>query len=134
MKEKIIKIVSISLILILFSFIFTFGYYSTSESYCWIKPYIDTKFAKNYSPEKFDKIKVGMSEKEVQKIIGEPLDLYSEKASFYPKEAIYTQDALLFEKAAKKGVEGADFAWYRSNITYNENKKVIKIDKGWSFD
>lgn len=47
--------------------------YSRIEAYCPVYPGIDTYYSKNYAEEKFDKIKVGMSEKNVKDILGEPL-------------------------------------------------------------
>lgn len=133
MKEIDEKSASAIIVIVLLCFVFFLGLGSTSESYCWLKPYIDTKFAKDYTPEKFELIKLGMKEETVKTLVGEPIGTY-EQINFPQKEVYYTQDGFLFEKADKKGIEGADFAWYMSTITYNENKEVIKIDKGWSFD
>lgn len=122
------------IILLLFIGVFLFGYISTGESYCWFKPYIDTKFAKNYTPQKFEMIKIGMSKNEVYQLIGEPLAIEEVGYNILKKELIYTRDGLLNELAEKKGKVGADFAWYSSNVILNEENQVIEIHKFWSND
>jgi hypothetical protein len=48
--------------------------YSSSEIHFPLSPYIDTVFADNFSWEKFDKVKEGMTQEQVKSILGEPLD------------------------------------------------------------
>ena len=42
------------------------------ESYFPLNPFIDTKFAENFDPKKFEKIEKGMNKNEVEKILGKP--------------------------------------------------------------
>lgn len=91
-------------------------------------PYIDTQFASQYSPEKFELVKIGQTVDEVGRMIGQPLqkniDSINNRAEYW-----YTMDG----KLSVNNKDG-DFAWYRSIIHFDEKKKVVSIDKGWSFD
>lgn len=91
-------------------------------------PYIDTQFASQYSPEKFELIKIGQTLEEVEKIIGQPLQKNIDSKNGRA-EYLYTNDGKLL--VIKKS---GDFAWYRSIIYFDEQDKVINIDKGWSYD
>lgn len=51
--------------------------YSSLEMHFPFDPYIDTIFANDFSWKKFDKIEVGMTQKEVRDILGEPLNKYN---------------------------------------------------------
>lgn len=104
------------------------------EQYYIFNPYIDTKMASNYSPEKFDQLEIGMDKSDVIDLIGSPL---------YAK--IDTLDNLTFERFYYTG-DGKisnqkmpwymfnDYAWYRSTVTFDSDQKLIDIDKGWSYD
>ncbi len=122
----------ISLLLVI---AFLFGVLSISEGKHLFKPYVDTIFAENYTPEKFKNIKIGMSTSEVKLIIGKPLYINT----FYPDstktEYSYTGDGKLYEISRRNKLhqDYYDCAWYRSNIIiYNDT--VVDISKGWSYD
>jgi outer membrane protein assembly factor BamE (lipoprotein component of BamABCDE complex) len=90
-------------------------------------PYIDTQFAPQYSPEKFELIKIGQTIEEVEEILGQPLNKYRDSSNI--AEYWYTNDGKLY--SSKKS---GDFAWYRSVIYFDNEGKVINIDKGWNYD
>src|SRR5690606_16119985 len=92
-----------------------------------INPYIDTNFSELYHPKKFDKIKIGMSKNEVTTIIGNPLSISGN--TYY-----FTDDGKAFSKRKFSESGYFDYAWYRSNVTFDSLGKVIYIDKGWSYD
>ena len=100
-----------------------------------LKPYIDTEFAKDYSPEKFDKIKIGMTIDEAIKIIGEPLHKGQGYSDTLNTNYYYTGDGKLLHSKKDNGhIVYEDFAWYRSTLDVDSNNKIIGIDKGWSHD
>lgn len=117
-------------ILLFSSIIITFfiGAGLTIEGINIFSPFIDTRFAPQYSRTKFNLIKPGQSIKEVEAIIGQPIyksNEYSDHRTAY----WYTMDGKL-----NLNNKAGDFAWYRSAIYFNNQGKVIEIDKGWSFD
>jgi len=117
--------------LLLFSSItinFFFGAANLIEGKNLFFPYADTEFASKYTPEKFNKIKEGQTIEEVTKILGEPLFKHIDSI-YNGVEFVYTNDGKLM-----KNKKSGDLAWYRSTIYFNSKKKVIKIDKGWSYD
>ena len=131
MKIIVLKTVSIICIIFLLVITFSLGRVSLMEGKHIIDPYIDTEFAKNYSPEKFEKIKIGMTIDEACKIIGEPL--YKEQG--YIDTYYYTGDGKLLHLPKYNGQSGYDFAWYRSTLKVSiTTNKIIYIDKGWSYD
>ena len=102
------------------------------EGYNIFNPYIDTKFAENYSPNKFDLITNDFTKDEVLKLIGKPLNTYEDDFD-KQTEFIYTGDGFLSDKSNRKYFIN-DFAWYRSSIYFDGKGKIIRIDKGWSYD
>ena len=52
---------------------FFLGAANLMEGYNILAPYKGTNFSENYSPDEFDKIKLGMSIDEVKAIIGNPM-------------------------------------------------------------
>lgn len=91
-------------------------------------PYIDTQFASQYSPEKYELVKIGQTVEEVENIIGQSLkkniDSINRRVEYW-----YTMDGKLLQDK-KEG----DFAWYISIVTFDSKGKVILIDKGWAYD
>ena len=90
-----------------------------------IDPFIDTKFAENFTPIKFDKIELGMSKEEVVEIIGKPLWIRREDYDTLLTSFTYTGDGKL---------ENGDFAWYGSRLQFDRGDTVIFIHKGWVYD
>ena len=117
-------------VLLFLSVIITFfmGAGLTIEGMNIFSPYIDTEFAPEYTPEKFELIKPGQSVKEVEALLGLPLSKDIDSAD-HQTDYFYTNDGKLYQNK-KEG----DFAWYRSAIYFNNQGKVADIDKGWSFD
>lgn len=134
MKSKYIKVISFIIASPIFILSFFFGMISNNESIHLLNPYIDTEFAENYTPERFDLIKVGMTKIEVEKIIGNPYTTSYEINTSIITTCGYTQDGRLNRIANEKQIRGGDYAWYRSSIEFGEGDKVKKIDKGWSYD
>lgn len=117
-------------VLLFLSVIITFslGAGLTVEGINLFSPFIDTQFARYYSQEKFELIKRGQSIKEVESLLGLPLKKRSDSVN-RKTEYIYTTDGKLYSNK-----KNGDFAWYRSAVYFDQAGKVIKIDKGWSFD
>ncbi len=105
---------------------FMIGGVCLMEGYNIFNPYIDTEFAPNYSPEKFEMIKVGMDSTEVKKIIGEPL--FRSNGDYY-----YTQDGFL-RKSSKKEFMINDFAWSVLTVGFDSKGKVVVKRKEWGYD
>jgi outer membrane protein assembly factor BamE (lipoprotein component of BamABCDE complex) len=135
MKNITLKILSTTCIAILVVFTFFIGQSPLIEGKHLLKPYIDTEFAKDYNPEKFDKIKIGMTIDEAIKIVGEPLYKGQDYFDTLNTNYYYTSDGKLLHSTKDNGHSGyEDFAWYRSTLEVDRNNKVIDIDKGWSRD
>jgi outer membrane protein assembly factor BamE (lipoprotein component of BamABCDE complex) len=124
---KILSLIIIAPILIL---VFNIGAVSLIEGYNVFSPYIDTEFAENYTPEKFDLIQMDLNKEDVLKILGEPLqkNTWKNETVFH-----YTLDAFLSRRSDYKYLI-RDFAWYRSNIYFNTDGEITKIDKGWTYN
>lgn len=130
------KIVSTLLLFPVAFVLFTLGIVFLMEGYNILNPYVDTEFGENYTPQKFDRINVNHSKKYVISTIGIPLHEYKK---LHGKDSItiysYTNDGY-FRRSNKKHTSCLieDYAWYRSNVMFNKDDKVIAIDKGWSHD
>ncbi len=108
MKRKI-KILGI----ILFGLIFIYLYSRSSLGFPFY-PYIDTIFAKNFTFEKFDSVKMGMSKEEVLEIMEEPM-LKSNPGN---ECWWYSGDGKLWPYV--------DFSWYQYLICFKEDKVIAK--------
>ena len=132
--KAIMKILSIIGIGFLMYLSFVFGQIQLIEGKHIVYPYLDTKFANKYTPEDFNKIKIGMTIEEVKEIIGEPLYTGNGYENQSNLNLHYTGDGKLLSKRNSTKGAYSDLAWYRSSLEMDKNKKVISIDKGWSFD
>ena len=129
---KILSILGLSLITVA---IFFLGYTPLIEGKHFFNKYIDTEFAENYSPKKFEKVEIGMELSEVKNLVGVPLDMVNANKNALNKNYYYTRDGKLLHNAKtcrQKGYD--DFAWYRSTVEVNSENIVVSIKKGWSFD
>jgi hypothetical protein len=126
------KILTLALLLPTLYFVFMFGGLSLMEGYNIFDPYIDTEFAENYTPAKFDAINNNFTKEEVLKTIGKPLFVHKDTLS-NQTEFTYTNDGFLYRKS-NKVYDINDFAWYRSSIQFDSKGKITRIDKGWSYD
>lgn len=102
------------------------------EGYNIFNPYIDTEFGENYSPEKFDKILPNFTKEEVLKTLGQPLFIHKDTLT-NETQFTYTNDGYL-KRRTNRSYDIGDFAWYRSDVYFDSTGKIIKIDKGWSYD
>jgi len=123
-----LKIVSVLIFTSTIFINFKFGGLSLFQGYNIFDPYIDTEFAPDYTPEKFEKIKIGQSKQDVIKTIGVPL-FYNYEDCEYD----YTNDGFL-EKKSSKNFSINDFAWYESKVIFGKDEKVVEIHKGWKYD
>lgn len=130
--KLLFRILTVVLLLPTIYFVFIFGGIPLAEGYNTFNPYIDTEFAKDYTPSKFDLITTDLSKNELEKIIGIPLRIHVDSAK-NEVEYVYTNDGYLSKKSKSRFIIN-DFAWYRSSVTLNESGKVIRINKGWSYD
>ncbi|GAA3611957.1 hypothetical protein Q4Q39_04710 [Flavivirga amylovorans] len=126
------KILTLALMIPTIYFVFMFGGLSLMEGYNIFDPYIDTEFAENYTPNKFDSITMGLTKEEVINTIGKPLFIFTDTIT-NRTEFHYTNDGFLRRKSNRE-YDINDFAWYRSNVYFDSKDKVTKIDKGWSYD
>lgn len=135
MITTILKVLSVLGLSFLATFTFILGQLPLVEGRHLFDPYIDTQFAKDYDPNAFDKIEVGMSVSEVKKIIGEPLYKGHGYKDTLNTNYYYTGDGKLLNSTRDNGQNGyGDFAWYRSTLEIDRTGKVVYIDKGWSHD
>jgi len=129
-----LKILSTALLIGSLVFSYFLGIAPLSEGKHIIRPYIDTHFAEEYSPEKFDHIKLGMRKSEVVKLIGEPLYKGEGYYDTLITNFYYTGDGKLLNRRKPGVQEYDDFAWYRSTIGFDTTETVVYLDKGWSRD
>ncbi|GAB3571910.1 outer membrane protein assembly factor BamE domain-containing protein [Hymenobacter daeguensis] len=118
-------------ICLVLSLVFGVGLLSASESYNPFDPYADTEFGKSYSPEKFERVKVGMTINQVREIVGKPLFQFKDAATM---DYHYTNDRYLKRRTDKKFALVGDLAWYRSGVTFNADSIVTNVNSGWSYD
>lgn len=106
------------------------------EGYNFFDPYADTEFAPDYTPEKFKTIKEGMSEKEIRKIVGEPLSKNTDTTGLTEINFAYyyTSDGYLSKRHDKKFSLAGDLAWYGSSVEFNKDSIAIRIFAGWYYD
>ncbi len=128
------KTLSTLLLLFIIYILFDIGQAPLIEGYNLFFPYIDTEFGKEYTPDKFDQIKLYDSKEHVLLTLGSPLYTFKDTVNNVQiSKFTYTNDGY-FKQSNKIIYSVGDFAWYRSNITFNNKDQVIYIDKGWSFD
>ena len=93
-------------------------------------PHIDTHFSKDFSFDKWDNVRCGMTKDTVLKILGEPFKMPSEKLSvFRPPCAAYE---MCYSGDGAWGY--ADFAWESFYIYLDSNNVVIAKSRDWMFD
>ena len=135
MSSVILKTLSIGGLIFLTIVLIFFGQVPLIEGKHLLNKYIDTEFAKSYSPEKFEQIEIGMKLDQVINLIGEPLYKGNGYKDTLNTNYYYTGDGKLLHKTKDNGQNGYDdFAWYRSTIEVNSENIVVYIDKGWSYD
>jgi hypothetical protein len=130
-KSQLIKTVSMIPAIFLIVLCFLFGAVSLGEGYNVFNPYADTEFAKDYTPEKFKQISVGMTRNEVRNIIGDPMSSWSDTTKNMFMDT-YTRDGYLLRKGGFSLV--SDQAWYGSSVEYNKDSIAVKVYAGWYYD
>src|SRR5690554_7851840 len=95
------KILTLGLLITTTVIVFMFGGVSLMEGYNIFDPYIDTEFAENYTPKKFDLITVNFTKEEVINTVGKPLFIFTDTVS-NQTEFIYTNDGFLIQKSNRE--------------------------------
>ena len=135
MKLTMGKALAAIVLLFLAIMLFSSGKLFLIEGKNILNPYIDTQFAAKYTPDKFDKITIGMKESEVLSILGQPMykgDGYKDSLNVNYQ---YTTDGkLLNTKYDYKNNTYDDFAWYQSALELDKKGKVVAIYKCWCHD
>lgn len=96
-----------------------FGLYTFSgfESYCYVYPSIDTRYASGFSERKFAEIRAGMSMDEVTTLLGEPC--HKGLGRNFVRWS-YSQDG---------GCFWADWAWLGREIVFKDGRVVERISR-----
>jgi len=132
--SKQFKVLLLSIFTLFVSFIIYIGTFGP-EGYCLFEPYIDTRMAKNFTPEKFNLIEKGFTKKEVIQIIGKPL---SSKIDTIGNQIIefyrYTGDGAISDLDKIPWYIENDHAWYACYIKFDKQQKVVEVIKYWARD
>jgi outer membrane protein assembly factor BamE (lipoprotein component of BamABCDE complex) len=99
-----------------------FWAYTHSESYCFLYPSIDTRYAPGYSESAFSQVSRGMTDEAVERLIGKPLA--TTKRSDGAMRWLYTEDG--------KALFG-DWAWLGREVVFREGK-VIEVLRSIYYD
>jgi len=126
------KTLTLALLMTSTFIIFMFGGVSLMEGYNIFDPYIDTEFAENYTPNKFDLLNTDITKQEVLNTIGKPLFIFTDSLS-NQTQFNYTNDGFL-RRNSNREYDINDYAWYRSSVYFDGKGKITRIDKGWSYD
>lgn len=100
------------------------------ESKNFLFPHIDTHFSKDFSFDKWDRVRRGMTKDTVLQILGEPLGTTNEKQSpFRPSCATYEMCY-----SGDGAWQYSDFAWESFYIYLDSSNIVIAKSREWMFD
>ncbi len=129
----ILKSLSLGFASFIILILFLAGGFILSEGYNVLNPYADTEFAANYSPEKFERIKIGMKMDEVIMAAGLPLNASYDTARgiFYHS---YTRDGWIRRQPGISLSLCSDLAWYGSSVEYGQDSIAVKVYSGWYYD
>lgn len=130
--KVLFKIVTLVLLLPIMWIVYIMGGVSLIEGYNIFDPYIDTEFAENYTPERFDAIDLDFTKEEVNQTVGQPLSISHDTVRNIVK-LNYTNDGHLRRKNNHHYMVN-DYAWYRSTVEFDTAGRIVRIDKGWSYD
>lgn len=132
MVNIVLKTISVLGLSFLTVVLFLMGQFPLIEGIYLLDKYNDTRFAKDYSPEKFEQVKVGMEFSEVINIIGQPLYTHKGTTKTSYTTYNYTGDGKFWSESAYDPVfPYGDFAWYQSKLLVNSENIVVRIEKGW---
>jgi hypothetical protein len=100
-----------------------------TENYFPLFPGIDTIYPPRFSVDKFNRISIGMSRKEVLELLGEPSFKGSYPPSLnLPKEYSHTEDNSLWGYGIDDGCRGwCDFAWIVYHIYFDSESSNAKV-------
>jgi hypothetical protein len=129
MKKGIFKILKLVLVTGILYF-FTFNLFIGLEGKSKIYPYIDTKFAADFSKKKFNLVNLGIKYNEVKNLIGAPLE-FSEK--MLPKTQ-NTSASFIASYSRDGKCTWSDFAWKSFDIYFNNDTVVIEKKSQWWYD
>ena len=87
------------------------------ESYCYIYPSIDTRYAHGFSEQKFAQVRTGMSMEDVVSLLGEPY--HNSPGRNYVRWS-YTQDGKC---------SWADWAWLGREVIFQDGRVVERISR-----
>lgn len=99
--------------------VIAFGLYACSgvESYCYVYPSIDTRYAPRFSERKFAEVRAGMSMDAVITLLGQPCHRGSGRNSV---RWSYTQDGKCL---------WADWAWLGREIVFKDGRVVERVSR-----
>ncbi len=95
------------------------------ESYFAPFPLIDTFHSPEFTLEKFDQVKVGMSKNQVRALIGTP-----PSEIYIPEENPNNCENQTNDGASKYW----DFAWYHAEVCFDEQNNVNSTNGFWQYD
>ena len=97
--------------------VIAFGLYAFTgvESYCYVYPSIDTRYAPGFSERKFAEVRAGMSMDEVVALLGQPYHKGEGRNSI---RWSYTQDGKC---------SWADWAWFGREIVFKHGRVVERV-------
>jgi hypothetical protein len=91
-----------------------------TERYCYLWPAIGTRFSPNYTERGFNAIKPGMTEQEVQALIGQPLTTGDGTAP--PGHALAQPGDLVWTYSSDSSERGGDWAWLSREVVFRSGK------------
>lgn len=107
-------------------FLIVILYIFTLENYFPPYPEIDTVFAKNFTWERFDQVKPGMSQDEVRQLLGEPFQGEERTNLYAPYLWEYTHDGKFCCH---------DFAWFYVVVEFDpDTLRVTRKSKDIHYD
>jgi hypothetical protein len=124
-KKIIIFVFCLGILLILIANLFL-----GVEQKNFLFPYIDTHFAKDFSIDNWDNVRVGMNKDSVIKILGEPLLTSRAKYATNRPPCATFEMHYSGDGAWKYG----DYAWCSFALFFDDSNNVIAKSREWFFD
>ncbi len=122
-----LKMLSVIFSIPVLAIAFGAGILILGEGYSILFPGIDTRYAKEFSQDKFDKVDVGIDTNQVYQLIGKPFGDPYHWFDPYVKGYVwnYTDDG---------GCSCYDFAWLNKYVVIGKNGKVVMKGEVVSYD
>ena len=89
------------------------------ESYCYVYPSIDTRYAPGFSEGKFAEVHAGMSKEEVVRLLGDPLG------------GISARESSRWSYSGDGKCHWADWAWLGRHVVFENEVVVETIARVW---